>query len=284
MFVPRTDLAVEAHGINAERGVDDGMILSDSTLFGFPLCKAEILGERGERESGRKAGTYYTLDTGKLWLDSGDKRSDACQALSSVIGSLLPVGDAPILIAGLGNAEITADSVGPRVLSGLVVTHHIKTLDSKLYEELGLADVAAVSPNVLGQTGIEASVLIKAATDILRPRAVIAVDALAARSISRLGTTVQASNAGISPGSGVCNARAEISEGTLGVPVIAVGVPTVVDALTLVKEFGGEDCSCKNLFVTPKDSDLMVRVTAKLISSAINSALHGEGAEEYAPL
>ncbi len=283
MYIPRTDLAVEAHGINAERGIDDGMVLSDELCFGFPLCKAEILGERGERESGRPAGVYYTLDTGKLWLDSGEKRSAACRALACVLTKLMPEGDSPILVAGLGNSEITADSVGPRVLSGLVVTHHVKLIDRGLYDSLGFSDVAAVSPNVLGQTGIEASVLIKAAVEALRPRAVIAVDALAARAVSRLGTTVQASNAGISPGSGVCNARAELSKATLGVPVVAVGVPTVVDAMTLVREFGGEGCQA-NLFVTPKDSDLMVRVISRLIASAINLACHGEGAEEYAPL
>ncbi len=283
--LPRTDLAAEAHGINAERGVDDGMILDNTELLGFSLCKAEIKKGEGERKSGRCAGTYYSLDVGKLWLCDSRRRGDAEQALAALIASLLPSGDAPVLVAGLGNSDIGADSVGPRCVSGLVVSHHLRSLNAALYNSLGLSDMAAVLPGVLGQTGVESAVLIKAAVEKLSPKCVIAVDALAARSVSRLGTTVQLSNAGIAPGSGVCNARSELSEGTLGVPVLALGVPTVVDAGTLVRDMGGKaEAEFDSFFVTPKETDLMARVVAMLFSKAINRAVHGDGFEEYMPL
>ncbi len=285
MDLPRTDLASEAHGINAERGVDDGMVLSDAESFGFSLCKAEIKPGEGERKSGRRAGTYYCLDVGKLWLCDSERRNSAECALAQLILSLLPEGDAPILVAGLGNGDIGADSVGPRCVAGLVVSHHLRSLNAELYESLGLSDMAAVLPGVLGQTGVESAVLIKAAVEKLSPKCVIAVDALAARSLSRLGTTVQLSNAGIAPGSGVCNARAELSEATLGVPVLALGVPTVVDAATLVRDMGGSaSAEFSAFFVTPKETDLMARVVGMLFSKAINRAVHGEGFEEYMPL
>ncbi len=283
--LPRTDLAAEAHGINAERGLDDGMILSDEVSFGFPLCKAEIMQGEGERKSGRRAGTYFSLEVGKLWLCDSLRRSNAERALAELIASLLPSGDSPILVAGLGNSDIGADSVGPLCVSGLVVSHHLRNLNKELYENLGLSDMAAVLPGVLGQTGVESAVLIKAAVEKLSPKCVIAVDALAARSLSRLGTTVQLSNSGIAPGSGVCNARAELSDRTLGVPVLALGVPTVVDAATLVRDMGGEaSAEFREFFVTPKETDLMARVVAMLFSKAINRAVHGEGFEEYMPL
>lgn len=285
MNLPRTDLAAEAHGINAERGVDDGMILEDTSSFGFPLCKAEIKSGEGERKSGRAAGMYYSLDVGKLWLSDSENRALAERALAELLGTLLPEGDAPVLVAGLGNSDIGADSVGPRCVSGLVISHHLRSLNASLYESLGLSDMAAVLPGVLGQTGVESAVLIKAAVEKLAPKCVIAVDALAARSITRLGTTVQLSNAGIAPGSGVCNARAELSARTLGVPVLALGVPTVVDAATLVRDMGGNaEAEFSNFFVTPKETDLMARVVAMLFSKAINRVVHGEGFEEYMPL
>ena len=172
-----------------------------------------------------------------------------------------------------------------------MVTHHMRKLNENLYRVLRFGDAAAICPGVLGQTGIESAELIKAAAECLKPRCIIAVDALAARGLDRLGTTVQLTDAGIAPGSGVCNGREELSLRTVGCPVIGVGVPTVVDAQTLVSELtDGKKPDCgpryRNFFVTPKEADVMIRVMSKLLSTAINMALHKNAPDinEYAPL
>lgn len=284
----RTDLAAEAHSINAARGVDDGIILTDTRCEGISVTQAEIKSGEGEQRSGRRAGVYLTADIGRVWTQSGEERKSATRAVSKLLKRLLPdTASATVLVAGLGNADITPDAIGPQTVNRLVVTHHLKTLNPPLYSALGVGDMAAVCVGVLGKTGVESATLIKCAVSALNPCCVIAVDALAAGSVSRLGTTVQLTDTGIAPGSGVQNGRQELSAATLGCPVIGVGVPTVVDARTIVAELG--DSAGENLdsfFVTPKETDLMVRVVSTLLAQAINSAVHPntEDIEEYAPL
>lgn len=288
MFDIRTDLAAERHAINAERGVEDGIMLTEEQIGTVKVTKAEVLDSEGERLSGCKVGVYYTAEVGRLWVKSSEERAAALSAVKELLLRLLPKElNAPVLVAGLGNEQVTPDAIGPSVTAGLVVTHHMKLLNKPLYDALGLGDMAAICPGVLGQTGLESAVIIKSAVEKLAPCLVIAIDALAARSVDRLGTTVQISNAGIAPGSGVNNRREELSSATLACPVISVGVPTVVDARTLAMGLvpGGEVPDFDNFFVTPKETDLMVRVTAKLLAMAINAAIHGsDDAEEYAPL
>lgn len=285
MFDIRTDLAMERHSINAQQGVDDGVVLKEEDVCGVRVTKAEVL---DDEKAGLKKGVYYTADVGKLWLKSREERHAATEAIKTLLLSLIPSVDSyAVLVVGLGNKQITPDAIGPTVADGLVVTHHMKLLNKPLYDSLGLGDLSSVVPGVLGQTGLESAVIIKSAVEKLRPHAVIAVDALAARSVSRLGTTIQLSNAGIAPGSGVNNGREELSQDTLGCPVISIGVPTVVDARTLAADLvpDGKPGELSNFFVTPKDTDVMVRVTAKAIASAINYAVHGNtDVEEYAPL
>jgi spore protease len=190
----------------------------------------------------------------------------------------------------LGNENITPDSIGPKTVEKLLVTRHIETIDSMLFKSAGFGCVAAISPGVLGQTGIESAEIIKSICANIKPICVIVIDSLASRRLNRLATTVQLSDGGISPGSGVANKRAELSERTLGVPVVSIGVPTVVDAATLaydlLEEHLGTDESFaseieqllvgegKNMFVTPKDNDIIAEETAKLLSASINIALH----------
>lgn len=283
----RTDLAAEAHSLNAERGVDDGIVVEEKTVNGAQVSVAEVFAGEGEEKSGRSAGVYITLDTGKLWHKSKDERVLLAQTLKELLVPLLPGGDGAVLVAGLGNEAITPDAIGPRTVGALVVTHHMKRLNAQMYASLGFCDVAAVVPGVLGQTGIESARLIKAAVDCVKPRCVIAIDALAARGLERLGTTVQISNAGIAPGSGVGGGREELSLKTLGVPVIGIGVPTVVDARTVAIELtGAEPTGLEPYFVTPKDTDTVIRVQSRLLSLALNLALHpdAEDIDEYAPL
>lgn len=283
----RTDLAAEGHAINAERGVDDGIAISEYEHRGVTVVRAEICEGEGEEKSGRSAGVYLTVDTGKAWLKSGAERAAASDAVKEQLLSLLPRGDGAVLVAGLGNEAVTPDAVGPLTVSALVVTHHMKRLNAALYDGLGFGDVAALCPGVLGQTGIESAALIKAAADITKPKCVIAIDALAARGLERLGTTVQLTNAGIAPGSGVGGGREELSAATVGCPVIGIGVPTVVDARTVAIELTGkEPISYGDFFVTPKETDTVVRVMSRLLAAAVNGALHAgtEDIEEYAPL
>lgn len=283
----RTDLAAEAHNFNARRGIDDGIIVKEDECRGLKLTRAKILPGEGEAKSGRKAGEYLTLDIGKLWLKSSGERETARTALTELLAALIPDGEAPLLVAGLGNEAVTPDAIGPLTVRGLVVTHHIKRLNTALYGSLGFADVAAICPSVLGQTGIESARLIAAAAECVKPRCIIAVDALAARGLDRLCTTVQLSDTGIAPGSGVGGGREELSERTMGCTVISVGVPTVVDARTVAIELSGADpTGFGDFFVAPKETDTVVRTVSTLLAAAVNRAVHKDvpDIEEYVPL
>ncbi|MEG1651530.1 MAG: GPR endopeptidase [Oscillospiraceae bacterium] len=185
-----------------------------------------------------------------------------------------------VLVIGIGNTAITPDALGPKTAARVLATRHIP---QKLVTEVGLTglrSVAVLSPGVLGQTGVETKEIISALIEKTKPAAVLTIDALAARDIKRLGTTIQITNTGISPGSGVGNRRAEISETTMGVPVIALGVPTVVDAATLVYELTGEENKDINMIVTPSDIDTLIDNASEVIAAAINCALHPEVDEE----
>ena len=232
-----------------------------------------------------------------MWQHEKTRFNDIARVISDEIREMLPIGEGETLVVGLGNEEITPDSIGPRAVKKLLVTRHIKGIDPVLYDDAGFGNVAAIVPGVLGQTGIESAEIIKSVCDSIKPKCVVVIDSLASRRLARLATTVQISNGGISPGSGVSNKRAELSDRTLGVPVISIGVPTVVDAATLaydlLEEHKGQPDEefaeiiervlagdGKNMFVTPKDNDVIAIETAKLLSTAINLALHNISVEE----
>lgn len=211
---------------------------------------------------------HITITLPSLLLHGG-YFEDAEILLSEQISSLLPKGDGLVLVVGLGNREITPDAIGPLTLSRVIATRHISKELAKQLELPFLRPVAAIAPSVLGTTGIEVAEIALALKNILNPKAIIIVDALCAADIKRLGTTIQISNAGISPGSGVKNSRAELSENTLGIPVIAIGFPTVIDASGLFD-------TDEPFVVTPKDIDLLIDRAATLISNSINMALQPE--------
>jgi spore protease len=216
--------------------------------------------------------------------------------LSHEMKRMLPAGNGCVLAVGLGNRHITADSIGPKVVERLLVTRHIKEEQQELFSHAGFGELAACAFGVLGQTGIESAELVIGAAERIRPRCIIAIDALASRRLERLASTIQLSDTGIRPGSGVANHRTALTKETLGVPVISVGIPTVVDAATLaydlLEEFalqeglssdnslpqkiseGLHGGAGKDFFVTPKDSDVLIATAAKLISTAINLAVH----------
>lgn len=227
-------------------------------------------------------GRYITIEMNSFSHEAAVS-DGRLQALTESIKKLIPQGDGTVLVAGVGNMDITSDALGPMTASKVFATRHI---DDELRKNAGfnekLRPVCAVSTGVLGQTGIESGEYIKSICEAVSPDFVITIDALAAGSVSRLGTTVQMSDTGIAPGSGIGNTRKRIDEGFLGVPVIAIGVPTVVDALSLSCELLGEDIknikgnkakSCSGLIVAPKDIDLVVKNASYLLALAINCAL-----------
>ena len=190
-----------------------------------------------------------------------------------------------VLICGLGNRSITADALGPAVADALVITRHVKLREKKLFDSLFSLEVASFAPGVLAQTGIETEELVRGAVERARPDLVVAIDALAARSAERLMTTVQLCDTGIAPGSGMGNRNGALDRKTLGVPVVAIGVPTVVTSSTLIRdalELGGIDGisdalervleNGRSFFVSPKESDLAIRELSAIIARALNSA------------
>ena len=278
----RTDLALEAKELWEESARETGALRGveawSETREGFPIETVHILDQRGERALGKPAGRYVTLTMDGLLRREEDAFPRAARAVGRELGQLLdrsaPGGLA--LVVGLGNRAITPDAVGPKVHEHTLVTRH---LVEGLPEHFGsLRPVASLSAGVLGTTGMESGELVQAVCRDLKPACVIAVDALASRSLKRLCRTVQLSDTGIAPGSGVGNHRQALDRETLGVPVLAVGVPTVVEASTLAADLlGQEDLpplgEGRELLVTPKDIDSQVDDLAKVIGYGISLAL-----------
>lgn len=255
------------------------------------VCTELIISPEEEKDYGKKAGRYVTMSPGKLWLWDDDRSERFAEALAEEITHFVEdaVGrsissETSVLVCGLGNRFITPDALGPQTLDKLTVTRHMMG-SGGIFDSLGCSRISAIAPGTLGQTGIEALGLLRGAIAASEPEAVIVVDALAARSTERLSTTVQLSDTGICPGSGIGNARQEISRETVGVPVIALGVPTVVDSSTLVydvlEQAGIGELSDeitqvleggRNFFVSPKECDIIIDGVSELLASAIEKA------------
>lgn len=267
----RTDLALESAEMNKQH--TDGVEVSEENRGEVKITRIKITNDNGEKALGKPKGTYVTIEVPRFTAGAGLDRQTA-QLLADEINGLLPENREAVLVAGLGNTEITPDALGPKAAGGVLATRHIA---GEFAEKLGLGglqSVAVLFPGVLGKTGMETGEIILGATDRISPSAVIVVDALAARNLSRLGCTVQISDTGIRPGSGVGNARSEISRESLGVPVIAVGVPTVVDIKTLLNDVGGHpDERCPDMIVTPREVDMMIDRASELIAAAVNLSL-----------
>lgn len=275
----RTDLAIEKDSfISGDRpkGIKRKVFETEKTK----VTKISVLDKEAADVIGKPVGEYITVELDEFSYDT-ELLDDRMKSISTQILSLLPKGDGTVLVAGIGNKDITPDALGPRCAEGIFSTRHIT---SELAEEIGLDflnPVCSLATGVLGQTGIETGEIIKSVADAIKPKAVIVIDALAAAGLERLGRTVQITDTGITPGSGVGNKRAEISKNTLGVPVIAIGVPTVVDAVTLARAMTGnktatENAEAQNMMVTPREIDVMIERAAKLISLCVNCALQPE--------
>lgn len=278
----RTDLAVEAIENHKTAAALPHVRQSDRMLEGFAVHEVRILSEDAAREIGKPQGRYLTLELDALIRREEDAFPRACKALSTLLRELLPhPNDGPVLIAGLGNRMITPDAIGPQTADHVIATRHLVAQSPAIFADW--RPVSALAPGVLGQTGVETGEVICGVLDRVRPAAVIAVDALAAGRLSRLLCTVQLADTGITPGAGVGNARAALNKETLGVPVIAVGVPTVVDGATLAHEIssqlGQPDCEALDdlsqpVMITTRDIDREVADISRMIGYAVNMALH----------
>lgn len=278
----RTDLAVEAIENHKTAAALPHVRQSDRTLEGFAVHEVRILSEDAAREIGKPQGRYLTLELDALIRREEDAFPRACKALSTLLRELLPhPNDGPVLIAGLGNRMITPDAIGPQTADHVIATRHLVAQSPAIFADW--RPVSALAPGVLGQTGVETGEVICGVLDRVRPAAVIAVDALAAGRLSRLLRTVQLADTGITPGVGVGNARAALNEETLGVPVIAVGVPTVVDGATLAHEISSQlgqpacealDDLSQPVMITTRDIDREVADISRMIGYAVNMALH----------
>lgn len=278
----RTDLALEARELAGEniQGVEYSVTQKDAIEIEKMVVKTEQAG----RMLKKPKGTYITIELPALTNDfrDTDKR---LVSIGDEIRALLPVNGL-VLVAGLGNIDITPDALGPKAANGILATRHITGEIAKSTGLDKLRPVAVLSTGVTGQTGIETGEHLLSVVNRIKPTALIVIDALASRRLERLGCTLQISDTGISPGAGVQNHRTKITYDTMGIPVIAIGVPTVVDAVTLATDLLNindesdsriirEKVSPKgrSMVVTPKEIDLLVDRAAKLISLAINFAL-----------
>ena len=284
MRKPRTDLALEAKEL-WQQSVSDrtklaGVQAREGHREGFLVDTVEVLDGRGERALGKPQGVYVTVTLDGLKQREEDAFGRAARAIAGELRGLLKdVPEmAPVLVAGLGNRAITPDAIGPLVHQHTMVTRH---LVEQLPEHFGaFRPVASLSAGVLGTTGVESGSLIHAVCREIKPACVIAVDALASRSLHRVCRTVQLADTGIVPGSGVGNHRKALNRETLGIPVIAIGVPTVVDGATLAMDLLGREelpelaQGVENLMVTPRDIDAQVADLSKVIGFGINLALH----------
>lgn len=285
---PRTDLACESGAAGKHI---PGTICREHQKYGLQITDLQVINQEGVQHTGQRLGRYTTIfcPAIRYW------ETEQTEKTASVLGALLrdytkTILGAPIkstvkvLVAGLGNRFITADSVGPRTADKITVTGHMES-DGDFFEKIGCCRISAIHPGVKGQTGIEAANLIQSAAAALQPDIIVAVDALAARSIKRLAATIQITDTGIRPGSGIGSRLEEISEKTVGCPVIAVGVPTIVDSSTLVydalEHAGAKKISehlqeilhsGESFFVSLRDSDIVVEEISTVLSKGINKA------------
>lgn len=277
--LPRTDLAAE--DIENENKSQ----IEEYRVNNINIQKLYLDDEKSKKYN-KKKGLYYTITTNAIIDIIHDEGNDISKAVSEVLEEIYDqynlTQNSYILVLGLGNEDVTPDSLGPKVIKNIFVTKHLSDLG--LLED-GLGIVGAIAPGVMGQTGIETSDIIKALVKKTKPQMVLVVDALASRSLHRVNRTIQITTSGINPGSGVGNKRKEISMDTLGVPVVAIGVPTVVDIASIFfdfKEYFNEEKDVindiketeLNFMVTNKDIDEMMNMMADIISKSINVSIH----------
>ncbi|MBU5675654.1 GPR endopeptidase [Alkaliphilus sp. MSJ-5] len=311
MFQLRTDLALEAREIYQEEKNEEipGVAIDNEEIGDVIVTRVEVLDDEGAQIIGKPRGKYITLESASLRKADADFKDEMSKLLAKELKAILPKkNNIKVLVVGLGNWDVTPDALGPKVVSKVFVTRHLFKLYNK-EDDVDVSEVSAISPGVMGTTGLETSEVVKGIVENSRPDIVIVVDALASRKMERVNSTIQISTTGITPGSGLGNKRKALDEGNLGVPVIAIGVPTVVDAATLtsdtiervidafsrqakvgsqfynmLKELREEEKYdlireilepySANIIVTPKEVDEIIVNLSQIIANGINIAVH----------
>lgn len=267
----RTDLAQEAHELHRDT---EGVVCQDETCQGYEAHVVQVLTHQAAQALGKPVGTYVTVELDGLLRREESGFARAVEAIAGLLTPMLPQ-QGLALVVGLGNRAMTPDVVGPKAVDYTLVTRH---LVEGLPQFSHLRPVAALAPGVLGTTGMESGAVVEALVGQLHPACVLAIDALAAQSVHRLCRTVQLSDTGIVPGSGVGNHRRGLTEETLGVPVVSLGVPTVVDGATLLYDLLGDrapaDLPGRDLFVTPREVDSRVADLSRVLGYGVSRALN----------
>ena len=309
----RTDLVLEAREIYKENHKNepdiDGIEVLEEREKDINVTTIKVKNDSGAEKIGKPKGNYITIDIPKFTAYDGETMDRVSVVLAEVLERLITINtEKTVLVVGLGNWQVTPDALGPKVTEKIMVTRHLKVVMPEAIDD-SVRPVCSVEPGVLGVTGIETVEIIRGVVEKIKPDLVICVDALAARRVERVNTTIQVGDTGISPGAGVGNNRKQINEENLGVKVIAIGVPTVVDAVTiandtidlvvdsliknsssgtefykmlksldknekenLIKEVTTSENST-DMIVTPKDIDLIISSLSKIIANGINMAL-----------
>lgn len=272
----RTDLAIEsAQAVKTSERIT-GITQEQHEQAGCMITNITIENEDAARKIGKVCGKYVTIErkSNQGLASYPDDLEEQVEMLADEIRRLSPP-EGEVLVIGLGNNDITPDALGPMVANQIFATRHIRSALPDCDEFADLRPVSSIAPGVLGQTGIEVAEVTKAICSKVKPSVVVAIDALACAEISRLGTTIQITDTGISPGSGVKNSRKELSKNTLNVPVIALGVPTVVNMHTIAESITGKSykqTEFSDMIVTPRSIDNLIEHSANIISLAINKA------------
>ena len=268
-----TDLAIERRRADPRaRGVE---YTSRECPAGIWEC-VRIYSEEGARDIGRPIGSYHTLNTGRMDLLTDGEIEEGSEAIArricETVDELEIIPDR-ILVVGLGNEALTPDSVGPKAADNVKPTLHIRDFDEECFESLGCSEIAVIKPGVAAKSGVDSSEIIRGVSQRLKPDVIFAIDSILTRSTERLGSTVQISTTGIFAGSGVGNSRSALTEEALGVPVISIGVPTVIDSRAFFES--GETAALSRdeaMLVAPKETDEITDAAARMIGGAINQA------------
>ena len=306
----RTDHALEAREMVGEEELP-GVIVETEKSEQMTISRVRIENEQGAKAMGKPIGYYVTIEVPRLKEKDPDLTEEVSKNLADELERMVDIPrDATVLVVGLGNWNVTPDSLGPKVIEKLIITRHLlQHMPGKFNTNSGMRPVCALAPGVLGITGIETGDIIRGIVEKVKPQVIIAIDALAARSMERISTTIQIADTGVYPGSGVGNKRMGITRETMGVPVIAIGVPTVVDAATmandaldmLIGQFARQATPGSEFYklleelekeekynlireimtpfvgqlvVTPKEIDALIENTAKTLAGGLNLALH----------
>lgn len=297
-FQVRTDLALEAReSISEAKSELHGVRVEEYEIEEdhIHVTRVSIETKNAAKSMGKPIGVYITIEAPEILEPDEDYHREISECISEELLSMLPDKEEglSILVVGLGNREVTADALGPRVLDNLMITRHImRTYGKAAYENRCVNEISSIEPGVMAKTGMETAEIVKGVVEETQPDVVVVIDALAARSTKRLNRTIQISNAGIQPGSGVGNHRNALTQESLGRPVIAIGVPTVVDAATIVvdalekmiednRKENWKDMErlhravsqLSNMYMTGKDVDSMIKRVSYTLSEALNMAL-----------